>query len=232
MSSRTRKSKNDIVRTVYMMTDLLEIPKAELRGGHPVSWALAENGILGFNGDFTILKNSDIASLSYVDPTNGQTRKLAIPDVRRLMQVHSCFHCLSRINGAMIEIRDLSKVDFKQYVMDEYDINEEVIPWNQSLDKKQQHEMMLAWKRSIKPNRSDFKTFKAASEYTRYEKHFENVCRSQGLFHLIDPDHTVIDEDLENSQNQWLYHTIVEKFQETNARAIVRQHEVQYIYYR
>ena len=94
MSSRTRKSKSDILRTVYMMTSLLEIPQTEIHSGHPVAWALVENGILGFNGDFTILKNSDIASLSYVDPTTGQTRKLAIPDVRRLMQVHSCFHCL------------------------------------------------------------------------------------------------------------------------------------------
>ena len=157
-------------------------------------------GIMGFNSEFIGSSPDDFDDLQVPISADGSIPahplKIAI---RRKLKIVLAFyhHCCRKANGP-VNISLATKVMYDTFRTSIYDPTKPIIPWTAKLPNEDDDVTM--WRRTIKPNRADFKIFKDDVYWTRSKESFVTTVESQGLAHLIDPAHKPSNAELDDIQ--------------------------------
>ena len=212
---------DDEQQLLYAAQQLLQVPTTNYNG-HEVARALAYNGITTWN-DFLTLSERNIETL-----TVDGTRLLSLIWRRKMIILLALHHHISRERSGQIAISAVNIDMYNAFRTSTYDPTKPIIPWmiplpsGTTLDANAQE--LATWKKTVKPSRSDFKTFKEEVYWSRFKQSILVTLDAQGLSHLVDPNHTVTNQELDSQQQKWLYKTFQDIMLAPMAKTIVINH--------
>ena len=79
------------------------------------------------------------------------------------------------------------------------------------------------WNKTIKPNARDFKTYRDSATWIEWKDGFLITLQSQNLMHLIDPNHVIIDQELDEAQRAFLHKVMMDQMIHHSAKQIVKR---------
>jgi len=216
----------DEQRILHVLTQFLDIPADANFHNQPIVQALRHAGITHFNRDFICLSEDDIWDLRAPAPTAGDPPEIPKIHYRKLIITLSLFHHGSRESKQRIDIRKVSKARFDSYKTDTFRSKLEIIPWNVPLPNTHLSSHEDQWKRTIKPNKSDYKELKDVAYWLTWKEQFESTIKGHGLYHLIQEDYEVpITLSVQDGlQRDWMYSIFVDKLLEPAVKKIVKSH--------
>ena len=203
-------------------------------GNTPLAKAFTQNGIIGFNMELLALNDQEITNLAYrEDPNNANSPylQLNLGDAKKIVAAVKAFHHYSAIQGALLDVKSIQKATYDNFRLTLMDPSKPIIPWQvlksnlEAAATKSLNDDLTNWKKSIKPNRSEFKEFKDDAYWPRHKKHFTETLEAQGLAHTIDETFTPTNNDLDESQLKWTYKTMKDTLVAPKAKTIILDHE-------
>ena len=197
----------------HVLKTFLEIKESGF-ANDPTVIAIKSAGIRKFREDFLSLAEEDLKLLQ---------EKIGVIPTRKLIMVLAMFHILSRKVKGAIDIMSISKAQFDQFRIQQYDHTKPIVPWN--VDDDPEDKERAAWKKSMKPNKTAFKDFKDAAFWIQAKENFEEELSSQGLSHLIDITHTPANVRLDEDQRAWLFTVFKERIKTPMGRGIVLKYK-------
>lgn len=214
---------DDRTRLKTVLHVFLELPHPDTETvafeKHEIVVALTEQGITHFKRDFLCLSESDIRSLT----ASGDP--LSLISVRRLIMLLAFYHYSCIQATREVKIESLPRAAFDDFRTNLYDSNEPIRPWKTTIAKTTTSESELSiWKKSVRPNKADYKEFRDESLWIRSKEQFTTTLESHSLSHLVDESHVISDPDLDQAQRGWLYSVIQTAFKAPMAKTIVTKH--------
>jgi hypothetical protein len=197
---------------------------------HEIVRALTYQGIVHFRRDFLSLSENDIRELVAPDPDRAAAAPapISLINKRRLIILLAFYHhCCAKVS-AEVKIENIPRTAFDDFRTMEYDPNSPIRPWKTvTMTSATTSESELSvWKKSVRPNKSDYKEFRDESLWVRSKEQFTTTLESHSLAHLIDDSHVVTDADLDQAQRGWLYSVMQTAFKAPMAKTIVTKHLV------
>jgi len=83
---------------------------------------------------------------------------------------------------------------------------------------------LMDWNKLVKPSARDFKPYRKANNWVDYKEVFMITLEAQNLTHLVDPSYVVVDEDLHQAQQKFLYKVFKDNMLHHEAKSIVKFH--------
>ncbi len=204
-----------------ILRNLLDLPGDDL--GYEatrIAKALQYHGIEGWNTDFIGLSEQDLSGLTFLN-NNQEEVSLGVVPIRKLISLLAFFHSTSRTKRRPPNMASVTKDMFDTYRTSLYDPTKPIIPWNVGDPSSSE---VQSWKKNVKPSKSDFKEFRDENYWTKTKELFICTLDSQGLSHLIDPNYTPLDGELDKLQREWLYNVFQLKMLAPMAKTIVTNH--------
>ena len=141
---------------------------------------------------------------------------------RKLRTLVAYYHHESRKSNRPIDIRSATSVHFDRFRIGEYAPDEAIVPWNRKTDSSAT--ALANWKKNMKPTMSAYKKFDDEALWSKAKQRMINTLESQGLLHMIDPGYVVVNKELDQHQNGWLYKVFEETFTHPMAKTIITAH--------
>ena len=195
---------------------------------HEIVRALTHQGITHFRRDFLMLSEIDIRDLPVPDADDPTLPHVPISLInkRRLIILLAFYHyCCAQVS-AEVKIENIPRTAFDDFRTMEYDSNSPICPWktvNAKSATSSETELSV-WKKSVRPNKADYKEFRDESLWIRSKEQFTTTLESHSLAHLIDDTYVVTDPDLDQAQRGWLYSVMQTAFKAPMAKTIVTKH--------
>lgn len=195
---------------------------------HEIVRALTLQGITHFRRDFLTLSENDIRELVAPNPDDATAAPTVISLInkRRLTILLAFYHhCCAQVQ-AEVKIENIPKTAFDEFRTTEYDSNSPIRPWKVVTAKttSTSESELNVWKKSVRPNKADYKEFRDESLWIRSKEQFMTTLESHSLAHLIDDTYVVDDPDLDQAQRGWLYSVLQTAFKAPMAKTIVTKH--------
>ena len=201
----------------------------------PAGRALADEGVTGLD-DLLMLSEEDIDQLKDpgVPATAGVAEIPAAPlslrDRRMIKCVIAYYHDSCKAVKRQIRLVMHDRNMFDDFRVDSYDPHSKIVPWRVQLAKATNGtdpnaDALVNWQKSVKPNKSDYKEFRDEHFWNKAKENFEDTLEAHGLSHLIDETFTVVNKDLHESQQKWLYNVLTGIMLAPQARLIVKGHK-------
>ena len=213
---------HDVARLKHTMTRFIGVPDATY-DQEPIPLAFEHAGITTFNGHFVNLSTADIDSLTYLCPQAAAVIPLNIVNKRKLKMLLAFLHHQCLQAGSYQNIGGIDPALYDVHRVSVYNPNQDIVPWNAASNNTNVDEV-AAWNKTVKPTRSDYKTFKDPANWTRYKESIVTTLDSHNLSHLIDSTHVPSNAKLDSLQQKWLYKTFQDCFLHANAKGIVTNH--------
>ena len=214
----------DVVRLFHALHLFCGSDVEKLKDGtDPILRALDAVGVQRFNEDFVLLTEEEIQSLEDPGSGAGDPVPLTIIQKRRLIIVLAYFNHKCREEKTLINMRNVTKVEFDEYRVSTYNPNDKIIPWRVAL-KKDNSVDLVTWTKTVKPSQSDYTAFKNESGFQIWREDFESTLQSHGLEHVIDPTYDITNPDLDKQQQKWLYKVFRQTIKTSYGKTIVTSH--------
>ena len=219
----------DEKRLRSVLTIFLDVPNYDTHqteyNAHEIVLALTAQGITHFNRDFLSLSEADIRDLTYIE--EGTLTSISLINKRRLTILLAFYHYTCTLAKGQVKLENLPRTEFDKFRTNEYDPNTPIRPWKSVLakptDSSGETELSI-WKKSVRPNKTEYKEFRDESLWTRAKEQFNTTLESHNLSHLIDPKHVITDANLDQAQRGWLYSAMQTAFKAPMAKTIVTKH--------
>jgi len=219
----------DEKRLRSVLTIFLDVPNYDTHqteyNAHEIVLALTAQGITRFNQDFLSLSEADIRDLTYIE--GGTLTNISLINKRRLTILLAFYHYTCSLAKGQVKLENLPRTEFDKFRTNEYDPNTPIRPWKILLAKPTDtsgETELSAWKKSVRPNKTDYKEFRDESLWTRAKEQFTTTLESHNLSHLIDENYTVTDVNLDQAQRGWLYSALQTAFKAPMAKTIITKH--------
>jgi hypothetical protein len=195
---------------------------------HEIVRALDFQGIKHFRRDFLSLSENDVRELVAPDPDTPTSPPVPISLInkRRLIILLAFYHhCCAQIS-AEVKIENIPRTAFDDFRTMEYNSNSPIRPWKTvtATSATTSESELSVWKKSVCPNKADYKEFRDESLWIRSKEQFTTTLESHSLAHLIDESYVVTDFDLDQAQRGWLYSVMQTAFKAPMAKTIVTKH--------
>lgn len=198
---------------------------------HEIVQALTNQGITHFKRDFLSLSETDIRELDVpgASPKDPRT-PLSLINKRRLILILAFYHYTCSEAKGEVKLESVPRAAFDDFRIHYYDPNEPIRPWKTVIAKAAMttgptpESELSIWKKSVRPNKADYKEFRDESLWVRSKEQFTTTLESHSLSHLTDETHVPTDLDLDAAQRGWLYSVLQTVFKAPMAKTIVTRH--------
>jgi hypothetical protein len=175
---------------------------------HEIVCALNHEGIMHFRRDFLSMSESDIQELKAPDANDDTLplQPISLFNKRCLIILLAFYHrCCAEVSRE-VKIKPIPRTGFDEFRTREYDPNSPICPWKAVMANSgtTPESELSVWKKSVCPNKADYKEFRDESFWVRSKEQFTTTLESHSLAHLIDKAHVVTDADLDQAQHGWL----------------------------
>lgn len=231
-ATTTTNALDDAQRMKKVLQDILLLPPDDVQyNAHPIVLTFKHHRIEKFNTDFLTLTEGDIKELAYPDPNdNTKMITLGLMNRRLLIILLAFYHNLCANVGGHVNIEKSSRDHFNHFRTSEYDPSEPIRPWKVIIKKTSSARTttgeteLATWKKSVRPNKTDYKEFRDESYWTRSKEQFETTLESHNLSHIVDSTYVVVDNELDQAQRGWLYSVMQTTLKAPMAKTIVTKH--------
>ena len=155
----TRATDNDVVRLERTLKKFFKIEDADY-ARHPIPLSLQASGITKFEDEFLILTDTQLDVLKYEDPDNGVTTQLQLGHRNRLRCLKAFYHAACLTADRAVEVSSLPLTMFDQFRTTRYDPEAPIKPWKNPVSTHGDRDELAAWRRTVKPSKSDYKEFR------------------------------------------------------------------------
>jgi len=200
------------------LINVCEVPHARYKD-HPILLALKHDGITLFHTDFIHMTAADIDALQYVK--GGVLVPFELNFKMILRAFLALYHHQSHKKRGGINVLDSTSGQFKNFRNSEYDPTKDITPWGLAISN---NKGLTDWNKLVKPSTRDFKPYCEANSWVDYKEVFMITLEAQNLTHLVDPSYVVVDEDLHQAQQKFLYKVLRDNMLHHEAKSIVKSH--------
>jgi len=180
---------------------------------------LKHDGIVLFHTDFIHMTAADIDALQY--EKGGDLVPLELNFKMILRAFLAFYHHQSHKKRGGINVLKATPGQFKHFRSTECDPTKDITPWGLAISKNQG---LADWNKLVKPSARDFKPFREANNWVDYKEVFMITLEAQNLTHLVDPTYVVVDDNLHQAQQKFLYKVFKDNLLHHEAKAIVKHH--------
>jgi len=200
--SPSENKKADKDRLLTALINVCGAPCARCKT-HPIVLAVKHNGIALFNADFIHMTAADIDALQH--EKGGALVPLELNFKMILRAFLAFYHHMSHKKRGGINVLDTAfPVQFKNSRNSKYDPTTEITPWGLAITN---NKGLTDWNKLVKPSARDFKPCREANNWVDCKEVFMIALEAQNLTHLVDPKCVIVNEDLHQAQQKFLYCT-------------------------
>jgi len=186
---------------------------------HPIVLALKHDGVVEFHTDFIHMTAANIDALQY--EKSGTHVPLELNFKMILFAFLAFYHHQSHKKRGGINILESTPGQLKYFCNSEYDPTKDITPWGLAISN---NKGLTDWNKLVKPSAQDFKPYREANNWADCKEVFMITLEAQNLTHLVDPSCVVIDEDLHQAQQKFLYKVFRDNMLHHEAKSIVKPH--------
>ena len=201
----------------------------QARRREPIVRALNHHGITQWRGHFICTSGNTLLDLTYTkwDPVAGRNveTNLRTADKHLLHALYAYHHEGSYLGKREFDVERTPPLAFHDWRANSYSPDTPVVPWMVRIDKDLKHDNN-EWTKVMRPSINDFPKFKDVAEWPKTKEKYWTAFRFTELTHTINPNHVIVNSDLDKKQTNWVFKMLQTQMTEQTAKAIINAHLV------